>query len=130
MGGVWGQIWSQCLRMGEQLDRGAATLPTLSSLSRINDGVRLRACVEPTRTCTCSRPLTHTHTHTRPSVSDLHRHPRPQRAAFILDNVKGRVDCFWFSNKRAACEWEEARVSLISPSLQPAQPSLPCHHRV
>lgn len=68
MGGVWGQIWTQCLRMGEQLDRGAATLPTLSSLSRINDGVRLRACVEPTRTCTCSRPLTHTHTLTHGQV--------------------------------------------------------------
>lgn len=54
---------------GEQLDWGAATLPTLSSLSRINDDVRpiriheraglLCARAWPPHTCTHSHRLTH-----------------------------------------------------------------------
>lgn len=62
LGGGADRVSEVSLR-GEQLDRGAATLPTLSSLSRIDDDVRPicvheRASVAP-HTCTHSHCLAH-----------------------------------------------------------------------
>lgn len=63
VGGGGADRVSEVSLRGEQLDRGAATLPTLSSLSRIDDDVRPicvheRASVAP-HTCTHSHRLAH-----------------------------------------------------------------------
>lgn len=58
---------SEGSQWGEQLDWGAATLPTLSPLSRINDRARPTliheraglACAKRKHTCTLSHRLTH-----------------------------------------------------------------------
>lgn len=61
---LWGESdrMSEVYLWGEQLDWGAATLPTLSSLSRINDYVRPTLIHEP-RLYTSVAPHTCTHSH-------------------------------------------------------------------
>lgn len=84
---------------GEQLDWGAATLPTLSSLSRINDGVRIHECA--------GLLVAHTHTHTCTRSHRLTQSPcliytdmlSPCYATFTLNNVEGRDGCFWFPTR-------------------------------
>lgn len=83
---------------GEQLDWGAATLPTLSSLSRINDGVRPLSIHE-------LAGLLRTHMHALPPPRT---HPprliytdmlSPCHATFTLHNAEGRDSCFWFPTR-------------------------------
>lgn len=101
---------------GEQLYWGAATLPTLSSLSRINDGVRIHECA--------GLLIVHTHMHTLPSphtisMSDLYRRAQPLLCHIYPQQCGGEGRLLLVSNKRVTSEWEEAKHSLISPLQRP-----------
>ena len=134
--GVWSvSVWGGG---GEQLDWGAATLPTLSSLSRINDSVRpvpLHVCVDrhahtlpPPHTHTHTYTHTHTHTHTY-----THTHTRspcliyidvlsPRHATFTLNNAEGRDDCFWFSEQEGDIWMGGGKTLLDSKDTRPPSP--------
>lgn len=116
-----GSLW------GEQLDWGAATLPTLSSLSRINDGVRpIRIHERAGRPSARTWPRTHAHTPTAShtlSVSDLHRHDRPPPCHIYPQQCRGEGRLLLVSNKRPTLEWGEAKRSPIFPLQRP--PTLP-----
>lgn len=126
-GGQIGRL--KCLCWGEQLDLGAATLPTLSFLSRIDDDVRPVQIHER-----AGLPYARAHAHTptashAPSVSDLHRHDRPPPCHIYPRQCRGEGRLLLVSNKRATSEWEEAKHSPIlplqrTPTLPPLSP--PC----
>lgn len=98
---------------GEQLDWGAATLPTLSSLSRINDDVppipiHVHGSLLYIRV--------HTHAASRPlTVSDLHRHAQPQPCHIYPQQCEGEGQLLLVSNKGVTSEWEEAKHSPLLP---------------
>ena len=125
-GGCVSDRVSEVSPWGEQLDRGAATLPTLSSLSRIDDDVR------PIR---IHERAGFAHMHTLPPprtlspASDLHRHDRPPPCHIYPQQCEGEGRLLLVSNKRATSEWEEAKHSPILPLQRPPTPpslSLPC----
>lgn len=78
----------KCICGGEQLHEGAATLPTLSFLRRIND------CVRPVLTRECAG-LTHTLPPPRTRSPHLSYTDviDPRHATFTLNNAEGRNGC-------------------------------------
>lgn len=116
---------------GEQLDQGATTLPTLSSLSRINGSM-----YAPSSSVTVQASLRHehgpAHMHTLPPSHTLSGcliyadMIGPRHATFTLNNVEGRNSCFWFPTKgrhlngsglntQRFCLFEEATPKTASP---------------
>lgn len=97
---------------GEQLGWGPATLPTLSSLSRINDGVRpISIHVHVSRLYT----RTHLHHLAALTMSDLHRHAQPPPCHIYPQQCEGEGRLLLVSNKRVTSEWEEAKHSPVLP---------------
>ncbi len=83
---------------GEQLDWGTATLPTLSSLSRINETV-LPARIHERTGLPHTLPPIHTL-----SVSDLHRHDRPPPCHIYPQQCRGEWRLLLVTNRRATSE--------------------------
>lgn len=102
-------------------------MPTLSSLSRINDCVRPRLIHEHVG-LTYARAWHHTHAHTPTAshtlpMSHLHRHYRPPPCHIYPSQCGGEDQLLLVSNKRATSEWGEAPPFLPTPS--PPFPSGP-----
>lgn len=130
LGGGESDRVSEVSLWGEQLDWGAATLPTLSSLSRINDDLRpIRIHERAGLPYTKAWPPTHMHTlpppHTLSPCLIYTDMISPRHATFILNNAEGRDGCFWFPTGGRHLNGRRLNTPRFCLFKDP-QPSLPC----